>query len=227
MATALLRSSIARFDGSSFGRIFRNQFLEKVCVALQATCSSHHAFFHRADFHTRNILCACGTCSERCADSKNRRLQHHNPSERSRDADATRSGRTWAAPVVHAALRRRFRPAAAVLAGRFELAAQEFPDLAQAGNLGLERSRCVVVRRLGVGALRHRRIDAMKFGGSTCHWPCSSLLPLTLPALIARRSVVLFTPAAAAAAARVRLMAVRLVAVRDARTVASEWLPSG
>jgi len=60
---------------------------------------------------------------------------------------------------------RRFRPAVAVLAGRFELAAQEFPDLAQASNLGLERSRCVVVRRLGVGALRHRRIDAMEFGG--------------------------------------------------------------
>jgi hypothetical protein len=64
----------------------------------------------------------------------------------------------------------------------------------------------------------------MEFGGSTCHWPCSSLFPLTLPALIARRSVVLFTPAAAAAAAKVRLMAVRLVAVRDARTVTSEWL---
>jgi hypothetical protein len=124
-------------------------------------------------------------------------------------------------------LARRFRPAVTVLASRFELAAQEFPDLAQAGNLGLERSRCVVVRRLGVGALRHRRIDAMEFGGSTCHWPCSSLLPLTLPALIARRSVVLFTPVAAAAAARVRLMAVRLVAVRDARTVASEWLAPG
>jgi hypothetical protein len=36
---------------------------------------------------------------------------------------------------------------------------------AQWGNLGLERSRCVVVRRLGVGALRHRRIDAMELGG--------------------------------------------------------------
>jgi len=78
MATALLRSSIARFDGSSFGRIFRNQFLEKVCVALQATCSSHHAFFHRADFHTRNILCACGPGTERYADGKNQRLPDHN-----------------------------------------------------------------------------------------------------------------------------------------------------
>jgi len=60
------------------GRIFRNQFLEEVYVALQATRSSHHVFFHRADFYTTNILCACGTGSERYADSKNR-LQHHNP----------------------------------------------------------------------------------------------------------------------------------------------------
>jgi len=58
------------------GRIFRNQFLEKVYVALQATCSTHHAFFHRADFHARNILCACGTASKRDADGKNQRLQH-------------------------------------------------------------------------------------------------------------------------------------------------------
>ena len=52
-------------------------FLEKVYVALQATCSSHH--FHRADFHTRNILCACGAGTKRCADGKNQRLPDHNP----------------------------------------------------------------------------------------------------------------------------------------------------
>jgi hypothetical protein len=71
----------------ALGRIFRNQFLEKVYVALQATCSSHHAFFHRADFHTRNILCACGAGTERYADGKNQRLPRHNPvPERSCDA---------------------------------------------------------------------------------------------------------------------------------------------
>jgi hypothetical protein len=76
----------------AFERIFRNQFLEKVYVALQATCSSHHAFFHRADFHTRNILWACGAGTERYADGKNQRLPDHNPvPERSCEA-ATRAG---------------------------------------------------------------------------------------------------------------------------------------
>jgi len=113
------------------------------------------------------------------------------------------------------------------VAGRFELAAQEFPDLAQAGNLGLERSRCAVVRRLGVGALRHRRIDATEFGGFDVPVAVSVLVAADLPALIARRSVVLFTPAAAVAAARVRLTALRLAAVGDARSVAVEWLAPG
>jgi hypothetical protein len=100
------------------GRIFRNQFLEKVYVALQATCSSHHAFFHRADFHTRNILCACATGSERYADSKNQRLEHRNPfGAIMRRGDATRSGRTWAAPVVHAALRSPLPPSGRSLGG--------------------------------------------------------------------------------------------------------------
>ena len=40
--------------------------------------------------------------------------------------------------------------------GSLRMAAQAFPDLRQAGDCGLERSRCVVVRRLDVGALRHR-----------------------------------------------------------------------
>ena len=53
----------------------------------------------------------------------------------------------------------------AVLAGRCGLAAQEFLDSTQAGDLDLARSRCVVVRRLDVGALRQRRIDAMEFRG--------------------------------------------------------------
>jgi hypothetical protein len=87
---------------------------------------------------------------------------------------------------------------------------RKFPDLMQARDLDLERSRCVAVRRPGVGALRQRRIDAMEFGIGYAAGPCSSSLPLTLPALITRRSVVLFTPAAAAAAARVRFMVVRL-----------------
>ena len=75
-------------------RIFRNQFLQKVYVALQATCSSHHAFFHRADFHTRHILCACGTGTERHADGKNQRFQHDNPARAMRHGDATRGGGT-------------------------------------------------------------------------------------------------------------------------------------
>ena len=53
------------------------------------------------------------------------------------------------------------------------------------------------------------------------------MLPLTLPALISRRSVVLLTPAAAAAAARVRLRVVRLAAVRDARSAAPESVAPG
>jgi hypothetical protein len=61
-------------------------------------------------------------------------------------------------------LRRTRAATLAVLAGRFELAGQEFPDLTQAGDLDLERNRCVAVGRLGVGALRRRRIDAMEFG---------------------------------------------------------------
>jgi hypothetical protein len=89
----------------AFGRIFRNQFLEKVYVALQATCSSHHAFFHRADFHTRNILCACGAGTERYADGKNQRLPDHNPvPERSWEAatapDAARLGRLRPASAI-------------------------------------------------------------------------------------------------------------------------------
>ena len=79
-------------------RIFRDQFLEKAYVPLQATRSSHHAFFHRADFHTRNILCACGAGAERYADGKNQRLPDHNPvPERSCEAatppEAARLGR--------------------------------------------------------------------------------------------------------------------------------------
>ena len=89
----------------AFGRIFRNQFLEKVYVALQATCSSHHAFFHRADFHTRNILCACGAGTERYADGKNQRLPDHNPvPERSCEAatppEAARLGRLRPASAI-------------------------------------------------------------------------------------------------------------------------------
>jgi hypothetical protein len=87
--------------------------------------------------------------------------------------------------------------------------------------------RCVAVRRLAVGALHQRRIGVMEFGVRYAAGPCSSLLPLTLPALITRRSVVSFTPAAAAAAARVRLMVVRLAAMGDARSVAPEWVARG
>jgi len=57
----------------------------------------------------------------------------------------------------------------------------------QAGVRDPERSRCVAVRRLDVGALRQPRIDAMEFGVQYAAEPCSSLLPLTLPALITAR----------------------------------------
>jgi hypothetical protein len=70
--------------------------------------------------------------------------------------------------------------------------------LAQAGDLGLGRSRCVVVRRLGVGALRQRWIDAMEFGGFDVPLAMFVLVAADFACLIARRSVVLFTPAAAA-----------------------------
>jgi len=55
-------------------------------------------------------------------------------------------------------------------------AAQEFPDLTRAGDLGLERSRRVAVRRFAVGALRQLRIGAVEFGGFDippgCVRPC-------------------------------------------------------
>jgi hypothetical protein len=105
--------------------------------------------------------------------------------------------------------------------------------LAQAGDLGLRRSRCVVVRRLGVGALRQRWIDAMEFGGFDVPLAMFVLVAADFAGLIAHRSVVLFTPAAAA---RVRLMAVRLAAVRgcaqrgarmvSARLTSSKPMPS-
>jgi hypothetical protein len=89
----------------TFGRIFRNQFLEKVYVALQATCSSHHVFFRRADFHTRNILCACGAGTERYADGKNQRLPDHNPvperpCEAATPQEAARLGRLRPASAI-------------------------------------------------------------------------------------------------------------------------------
>jgi hypothetical protein len=48
------------------------------------------------------------------------------------------------------------------------MAAQEFTDLPRAGDFGLERSRCVAMRRLDVGALRHLGADVMAFGGVRC-----------------------------------------------------------
>jgi hypothetical protein len=85
-----------------------------------------------------------------------------------RFGDATRSGATWPASVVHAALRSLLPASGRGLGGTLRMAAQEFPDLQQAGDFGLERSRCVVMRRLDVGALRQRRVDAMEFGGVRC-----------------------------------------------------------
>jgi hypothetical protein len=68
-------------------------------------------FFYRAEFHTRNILCASGTGHECYGDSKYQSLQYHNPvGEIMRRGDATGSGETWPAPVAHSALRSPLRP---------------------------------------------------------------------------------------------------------------------
>jgi hypothetical protein len=123
---------------------------------------------------------------------------------------------------------RRFGPAVAVLAGGLELAAQELRDLTQAGDLGLERSRCVAVRRLGMA--RCAAGGQMRWSSAPATRRRSLRLPLTLPALIAHNndSVVLLTSATvAAAAARARLMAMHLAAVRAARSATPVWLPAG
>jgi hypothetical protein len=65
--------------------IFRNQFLEKVFVALQATCSSHHAFFTVRLSHQGS--CARVVLVVRAMPTaRNGGSRIITPSERSRDA---------------------------------------------------------------------------------------------------------------------------------------------
>jgi hypothetical protein len=152
------------------GRIFRNQFLEKVYVALQATRSSHHALFNRADFHTRNILCACGTGNERYGDSKNQRLQHHNPvGEITRRGRATRSGGDLAgAGSSRSAAVAASAPRSPISSGLLELRTQKLGNLAQPGDLGLGSGHCerhcVSLRCLDVASLPGRWIDTVELG---------------------------------------------------------------
>jgi hypothetical protein len=125
---------------------------------------------------------------------------------------------------VYSALRSPLRPSGRRPGGCLELAAQELRDLTQAGDLGLERSRCVVVRRLGMA--RCAAGGQMRWSSAPATRRRSFRLPLTLPTLIARNndSVVLLT---SAAVARPRLKTMHLAAVRDARSVAPVRLPAG
>jgi hypothetical protein len=59
------------------------------------------------------------------------------------------------------------------------------------------------LRRIGALRIgRNRRINPMQLGRLDEQPPCSSLVPLIFPALMARKIVVLFKPQAAAASAK-------------------------